>query len=107
MMQIPKPATGTGTGTSASAGALLFWLLRERKTEFITQHDEDDACVRLRELMNGSRFKQKWWGRSEEQSTKNHKSVEEFTDDERWKQANSALQERELQRIRRSHWAEQ
>lgn len=35
------------------AGALLFWLLRERKSAFITQHDEDEASIRLRQHING------------------------------------------------------
>ena len=35
-----------------SGGALLFWLLREKATAFITQSDEDDAAGRLREHRN-------------------------------------------------------
>jgi len=35
------------------AGALFFWLLREGKTAYITQHDEDEAARRLREHLNG------------------------------------------------------
>ncbi|MEL7485445.1 MAG: hypothetical protein AAFN41_13965 [Planctomycetota bacterium] len=35
-------------------GALLFWLLRERKAAFITQSDEDDAAGRLRHHLNAA-----------------------------------------------------
>lgn len=34
-------------------GALFFWLLRERKGEFITQVEEDEAARRLREHREG------------------------------------------------------
>lgn len=36
-------------------GAYLFWLLREQKSEIITQGEEDRAAARLRELRNGPR----------------------------------------------------
>ncbi len=36
-------------------GALLTWLLREKRFEYITQADEDAAAQRLREWRNGSR----------------------------------------------------
>ena len=35
------------------SGALFAWLLRERKSEFITQADEDEAARRLREHLAG------------------------------------------------------
>lgn len=35
------------------SGALFYWLLRERKTAFITLSDEDRAAQRLREHLNG------------------------------------------------------
>lgn len=35
------------------SGALFYWLLRERKTAFITLSDEDRAAQRLREYLNG------------------------------------------------------
>lgn len=35
------------------SGALFFWLLKERKTEFITQHDEDAAARRIKEHLHG------------------------------------------------------
>lgn len=46
------------------AGALFFWLLRERKTAFITHADEEEAARRLREHFNGPqrRKDQEQWG---------------------------------------------
>lgn len=35
------------------AGAMFYWLLRERKTVFITQHDEDEASRRIKEHLHG------------------------------------------------------
>ncbi len=35
-------------------GALFLWLLRERKTEFVTHSDEEEAARRLREHREGS-----------------------------------------------------
>jgi hypothetical protein len=46
------------------AGALFYWLLREKKTLFITQADEDAAADRLRELHNGRRPREQWGGGS-------------------------------------------
>lgn len=46
-------------------GALFYWLLREKKTVFITQSDEDAACVRLRELRDGPRHREQWGGEPE------------------------------------------
>lgn len=46
------------------AGALFYWLLREKKTVFITQADEDAAADRLRELHNGRRPREQWGGGS-------------------------------------------
>lgn len=58
------------------AGALFFWLLRERKTEFITQHDEDGAALRIRELMNGHRGQRTSWMQPEQQGgEQEHESV--------------------------------
>ncbi len=44
------------------AGALFFWLLREKKTAFITHTDEDRAARRLREHYNGPREIGEQWG---------------------------------------------
>lgn len=48
------------------AGALLFWLLREHCTAFITLNDEDRAAQRLREHLNGPSKRQadreRWGG---------------------------------------------
>ncbi|MEM9167613.1 MAG: hypothetical protein AAGB48_11415 [Planctomycetota bacterium] len=49
------------------AGALFFWLLREKKTAFITHADEEEAARRIREFYNGPRPKrprQEEWGGS-------------------------------------------
>lgn len=49
----------------ARSGALFYWLLRERKTAFITLSDEDRAAQRLREHLNGpsTREADRWrWG---------------------------------------------
>ena len=64
------------------AGALFFWLLRERKYEFITQHDEDEASRRIRELHNGPSVqpRQEWGGEGQERPEQDH----ELTDDERF-----------------------
>lgn len=35
------------------AGAMFYWLLRERNTVFITQHDEDSASRRIKEHLHG------------------------------------------------------
>ncbi|UYV12366.1 MAG: hypothetical protein NCW75_13840 [Phycisphaera sp.] len=35
------------------AGAMFYWLLRERKTVFITQHDEDRAARRIKAHLHG------------------------------------------------------
>lgn len=35
------------------AGAMFYWLLRERKTAFITQHDEDEAARRIKKHLHG------------------------------------------------------
>ena len=40
-------------------GALFTWLLRERRSEFITQADEDRAIKRLREYRHGSRVRRR------------------------------------------------
>jgi len=49
------------------AGALFYWLLREKKTAFITHSDEEEAARMLREHLNGSqkreRERREWWGR--------------------------------------------
>ena len=39
-------------GHGKRAGALFFWLLREKKTMFITQAEEDAAVTRIRALHN-------------------------------------------------------
>lgn len=48
------------------AGALFFWLLREKKTAFITHSDEEDAARMLREHLNGPQKREpergQWWG---------------------------------------------
>lgn len=47
------------------AGALFFWLLRERKSLFITQSDEDEANRRLKEHLYGparEETRQQWGG---------------------------------------------
>lgn len=61
-------------------GALFYWLLREKKTVFITQADEDAACVRLRELRDGPRRREQWGGESHPPAPK----PLELTDDERF-----------------------
>ena len=67
------------------AGALFFWLLREKKTRFITQSEEDAAVTRIRALHNpdNTRSKQgmqreRWGGDAEMSSTgtQKPKSVE-------------------------------
>ena len=53
------------------AGALFFWLLREKKTAFITHADEDEAARRIREFYNGPRPKRRdreEWGGSPRRS---------------------------------------
>ena len=54
---------------------MFFWLLRERKTEFITQHDEDGAALRIRELKNGHRGQRPSWMQPEQQGGQGHRSV--------------------------------
>lgn len=47
------------------AGALFFWLLKERKSMFITQSDEDEANRRLKEHLYGparERTRERWGG---------------------------------------------
>ncbi len=44
------------------SGALLFWLLREGKTTFITQADEDEASRRLKEHLFGDLRPREQWG---------------------------------------------
>jgi hypothetical protein len=46
------------------AGALFFWLLREKKTAFITHADEEEAARRLREFYNGPQRRERRdeWG---------------------------------------------
>ena len=67
------------------AGALFFWLLRERKFSYITQHDEDEASRRIRELMNGPSVQtgQQQWGRAGQDAHPEPQQEREFTDDER------------------------
>ena len=59
--QDDQSRTGSPQGGHARrrAGALFFWLLRERKCAFITQHDEDEAARRLREHLNGPAAKRR------------------------------------------------
>ena len=55
---------------------MLFWLLYERKTEYITQHAEDGASSRIREHMNGHRGESPSWMQPEQQrGEQEHKFV--------------------------------
>lgn len=44
------------------AGALFYWLLREKKTVFITQSEEDAAVQRIRALHNPDNRRERWGG---------------------------------------------
>ncbi len=56
------------------AGALLYWLLREKKTVFITQSEEDAAVTRIRELYNPDNRRrnqsQQWGGEQRKTPTR-------------------------------------
>lgn len=61
------------------AGALFFWLLREKKTLFITQSEEDAAVTRIRALHNPENTRrrnqsqeknQQQWGREQQRTPK-------------------------------------
>jgi len=73
------------------SGALFFWLLRENKSEFITQNQEDAASGRIRRLNNGQRGERQWWGGDgsktgdrEKKSSGARGAEAELTDDERF-----------------------
>ncbi len=66
------------------AGALFYWLLRENKTEFITQHDEDEASRRWREHTNEAGAIRQEWGRGGCSAATKPARMEEMTDDERY-----------------------
>lgn len=101
MLELHKQAVGLGLSSSSQAGlldflcfaerarsrghkagALFFWLLKHRKSEFITQSDEDQASRRLRELMDGPSVKpqQRLGGQGQERP----EPACELTDDERF-----------------------
>jgi len=64
------------------SGALFFWLLREKKTQFITHATEEEAGRMIKEHLYGKqvhqRESQQWGGNAEmsQRQTQNHKSVE-------------------------------
>ncbi|MFI4915102.1 MAG: hypothetical protein ACIAS6_01170 [Phycisphaerales bacterium JB060] len=64
------------------SGALFYWLLRERKTAFITLSDEDRAAQRLREHLNGptqrEADRERWGGEGPPRS-----NPQPFTEQER------------------------
>ena len=62
------------------AGALFFWLLREKKTAFITHADEDEAARRIREFYNGPRPKRR---EREEWGGSPRRTEPEWTDDDK------------------------
>lgn len=70
------------------AGAMFYWLLRERKTAFITLADEDQANQMLREHLHGSR--EQWGGGSPEDrgleplSSNPQETGPQYTDDDRF-----------------------
>jgi len=66
------------------AGALFFWLLREKKTVFITNADEERAAGRLRSHYNGERgSREQWGGCGDESVPRSPRQPPEFSDDEK------------------------
>ena len=59
---------------STTPGALFFWLLRERKTMFITQADE--AARRIKRHMYGNARKREEWEGSDEVAVRSRRSSE-------------------------------
>ena len=71
------------------AGALFFWLLREQKTRFITQSEEDAAVTRIRALHNPDNQRdnrrQRWGGDTGAGNTSaNQLNSEEWSDEDRF-----------------------
>lgn len=66
------------------SGALFFWLLRERKTEFITQAAEDEAARRFKAHNFGVTHRQPVWsGVDDGRAAGEADPVEQLTSDER------------------------
>lgn len=69
-------------------GALFFWLLRERKTAFITQGDEDQASRRIKAHLYGDQrrreTREQWGGDGSEPLPDQDKQPAELSDEERF-----------------------
>lgn len=66
------------------AGAMFYWLLREKKSSFITQGEEDAAAQRVRALHNPDNRREQWGGtKMSEADSQRHKSVA-WSDEDRF-----------------------